>query len=631
MSGEMQEHSEENQSWKHRLEEFRQSNSYRELPGIEWNIFPGLVPLEIFQHFSGRIIFMSMFNDIDWTTKGNSEICLSNSEQVKNDAKKVPAWTLVIPHPRRRRNMVRNAHLQTWRKMELPRWRNGGTPVRLNRGKRKVENVLFTSSSNTELLFHTIHPANQLSIHGAVASWCGTFGPADSWSKRVDHGKVCRRTNSYSKKAGAARSDFFGTNAEEGWWCSGKPLPRMSWKVWQPGESGSIHESFRSCSIHKKSLHWDDLQNCQPAENTQGLTTIPIPGSMQWSKDEITISPVLQVHVTRCLDVSGIEIQILSTTWNGSKSWVVMSRGNNRHVEDLLTSQCTFIGALFHKSPRPEQHSRMAASRCEPKSGPDCCEKQKKCFAASRTVAHTAARSNKHVFSPFWITMLQCSGDGMFGHMWTCCLLLKVRQLGQVFMQSCHILILSVVEKWSETRVGETPQFTIVLENLIRKDSFHTRRKLWEGGFFGWTIPIWGNSRPIGRNAWDWKLDGSKTAARVSQGRRMRLLWVRLASACLQRKQQDQVSNTAKTLKRSCCLFALFKDTLVGTWSRLNKWVMSLFQMERIPVSLRLTFDVTPILRPGLIAGGRKSKEGRQTVFFTPLKPFRGQSRWRRT
>ena len=34
------------------------------------------------------------------------------------------------------------------------------------------------------------------------------------------------------------------------------------------------------------------------------------------------------------------------------------------------------------------------------------------------------------------------------------------------------------------------------------------------------------------------------------------------------------------------------------------------------------SFDVTSILTSGLIAGGRESKEGRQTIFFTPLNPF---------
>ena len=33
-------------------------------------------------------------------------------------------------------------------------------------------------------------------------------------------------------------------------------------------------------------------------------------------------------------------------------------------------------------------------------------------------------------------------------------------------------------------------------------------------------------------------------------------------------------------------------------------------------------YDVQSILRFGLIAGGRESREGRQTIFFTPLNPF---------
>ena len=34
------------------------------------------------------------------------------------------------------------------------------------------------------------------------------------------------------------------------------------------------------------------------------------------------------------------------------------------------------------------------------------------------------------------------------------------------------------------------------------------------------------------------------------------------------------------------------------------------------------SYDVTSILKSGLIAAGRESKEGRQTIFFTPLHPF---------
>ena len=34
------------------------------------------------------------------------------------------------------------------------------------------------------------------------------------------------------------------------------------------------------------------------------------------------------------------------------------------------------------------------------------------------------------------------------------------------------------------------------------------------------------------------------------------------------------------------------------------------------------SFSIRSILENGLIAGGKQSKEGRQTIFFTPLNPF---------
>ena len=41
------------------------------------------------ENFEERIIFLSMFNDVEWTKRGNSERCFSNSEQVKNYAKRI--------------------------------------------------------------------------------------------------------------------------------------------------------------------------------------------------------------------------------------------------------------------------------------------------------------------------------------------------------------------------------------------------------------------------------------------------------------------------------------------------------------------------------------------------------------
>ena len=87
-------HSKANRRWENEVDEFRKSNSYRDILGIdgdpiefEWNIFHGRTSLEILQtiqedlqerniepeKFEDRIVFTSMFNDIEWTKRRNAE------------------------------------------------------------------------------------------------------------------------------------------------------------------------------------------------------------------------------------------------------------------------------------------------------------------------------------------------------------------------------------------------------------------------------------------------------------------------------------------------------------------------------------------------------------------------------
>ena len=91
----MNEHPEENVKWNDQLQDFRRSNANRELFGIdgepiefEWNLFRGFTSWQILQkiqeflgarqtspeEFEHRLIFMSMFNDID----GQRKKCLKN-------------------------------------------------------------------------------------------------------------------------------------------------------------------------------------------------------------------------------------------------------------------------------------------------------------------------------------------------------------------------------------------------------------------------------------------------------------------------------------------------------------------------------------------------------------------------
>ena len=51
------------------------------------------------EQFKGRIIFMSMFNDIGWGEKGNDEKCKSNAYEVANYARRFPRghWSFLGP------------------------------------------------------------------------------------------------------------------------------------------------------------------------------------------------------------------------------------------------------------------------------------------------------------------------------------------------------------------------------------------------------------------------------------------------------------------------------------------------------------------------------------------------------
>ena len=80
---------------------------------FEWKIFPGFTAVGILnnilqmmgelrcdpENFTGKIIFMSMFNDIVWDAKGNDELCVNNSKTVKEYAERFPRghWCFLGP------------------------------------------------------------------------------------------------------------------------------------------------------------------------------------------------------------------------------------------------------------------------------------------------------------------------------------------------------------------------------------------------------------------------------------------------------------------------------------------------------------------------------------------------------
>ena len=109
-----------NEAWKKRIEWITTSQSYRDYDGFsgeptefKWNIFPGFDTLQLYgkvkdllsrlgetpETFTGRILFMSMFNDISCGTKDNERECLANAKIVSIFAKKfgIGQWSFIGP------------------------------------------------------------------------------------------------------------------------------------------------------------------------------------------------------------------------------------------------------------------------------------------------------------------------------------------------------------------------------------------------------------------------------------------------------------------------------------------------------------------------------------------------------
>ena len=118
--GKMNENPQSNMAWEERLTWFKSSKEYKALDRIdgepmefEWIFFPGFNTLQLShkvqelllrlsvtpEKFTGRIIFMSMFNDISWGSKDNEKECKSNDQLVSLFAMRFGAgqWSFLGP------------------------------------------------------------------------------------------------------------------------------------------------------------------------------------------------------------------------------------------------------------------------------------------------------------------------------------------------------------------------------------------------------------------------------------------------------------------------------------------------------------------------------------------------------
>ena len=129
--GKMNENPQSNYAWEDRLMWSKSSSEYRALDTIdgepmdfEWNIFPRFTTLQLVREvqefmskmsiqpedFTGRILFMSMFNDISWGSQDNEQECESSAQLISTCAKKIFTRNMVIPRTWIRKEVVFYLH-----------------------------------------------------------------------------------------------------------------------------------------------------------------------------------------------------------------------------------------------------------------------------------------------------------------------------------------------------------------------------------------------------------------------------------------------------------------------------------------------------------------------------------------
>ena len=208
--GKIHENPQSNTAWEERLAWFKSSQEYRNLDRIdnepieiEWNTFPGFNTLQlndevkcsllrlgkIIENFAGRIIFMSMFNDISWESKDNKKECEIKCSIHFTICKKIRSRTMVIfgcGSERKWYSVSEDSPQGEWDKMAdkmMITLAESGHPVfratsALSRGQLKSKgggklSIHYCAGQDT---ITTVFRTNTSVNHGAVAEMCEEYG-----------------------------------------------------------------------------------------------------------------------------------------------------------------------------------------------------------------------------------------------------------------------------------------------------------------------------------------------------------------------------------------------------------------------------------------------------------------------
>ena len=395
--GKVLQHPESNEAWKNIIAGVQSEKSYRdydcffgESTEFEWNIFPGFTTLQLCdkindllsnlgktpETFTGRILFMSMFNDISCDRKGNKDECLENAGVVKVLARRfgVGQWSFIGPGSEKKWYSAENSPQGAWDKIAeemLLEFAESGHPTfrattPLSRGQLKSKgrgklSIYFAADDFTiDTIFRIILSVNQFSVYGAVAALCeefeshqdGSGEPEILMGQSIVLGEI---------KAEVPLQNEDPMNDQILWQQYIQLIESLSPKskvsrfckearfmhVVEGGQyfvtkdTGNLRQ-FRSVACREYTLLRDD-----PASQPKG-----------WIQGNMRIGHVLEVTTSFRHFKYGFEIRIESVNQDNSHSWVRISYGTIKHVLNQFKTTQKFF-RIHKKSEYHKQTSRL--------------------------------------------------------------------------------------------------------------------------------------------------------------------------------------------------------------------------------------------------------------------------------
>ena len=408
MSRKSHQHPQSNEAWKERIGWIITDESYRDYDGIngeptefEWNIFPGFTTLRLCstvtdllsrlgetpERFTGRILFMSMFNDISCDKKDNEEECVANAKVVSILAKKfgIGQWSFTGPGCEKKwYSMEENSPQGIWdhiaEKMLLE-FAESGCPIfrattPLFRGKLKSKghgklSFLFAADQETiENMFRIIVFANQLNLYGAVANMCEEF---ESFHDRSGQPDVLMGQSIVLSEIKAEvplendipshhnlllhryeeRIEMLSQENKVSKFCMDAGFISVV-EVGQYFMTKDTGEQFFAKACREYTLPRSD-ESSQPKGWIQGNTKI---------------GPVLEITTSCLYGKHGIEIRIWSLRKDNSQSWVRISHGSNKFVVDSNNNNNTEVSDELPEEQASQLKVKDFAARSKAKAKP---------------------------------------------------------------------------------------------------------------------------------------------------------------------------------------------------------------------------------------------------------------------